>query len=133
MRATTRPGPLRRSATPVRMEAGGAGKAGAMPAFQMRYCDMCGQECRTYFEVSIGSDPRVTYTFDCFECAIQRLAPVCDRCRCRVLGHGVEVGLRSGATIFCCAPCGSEVEGQVRRPAGGRLWDEARGVGRDQG
>ena len=100
-----------------------------MPAFRVRYCDMCGRECRTSFDVTVGSDPGVTYTFDTFECAIQRLAPVCDRCRCRVLGHGVEIELRSGATMFCCTHCAGEAEGQLRRQAPGRLWGAARGSG----
>ena len=42
-----------------------------------------------------------TQTFDCFECAIHALAPVCDHCGCKVVGHGVEA---SGA-FFCCASC----------------------------
>jgi len=40
---------------------------------------------------------------DSFECAIQKIAPVCEHCRCRVIGHGVEHGDR----IFCCAHCAS--------------------------
>jgi hypothetical protein len=31
----------------------------------------------------------VLYTFDCFECAIQALAPTCAHCQSRVIGHGV--------------------------------------------
>jgi hypothetical protein len=41
------------------------------------------------------------HTFDSFECAIQRLAPRCEHCDCRVIGHGVEVEGR----FFCCAHC----------------------------
>jgi hypothetical protein len=100
-----------------------------MPAFRVRYCDMCGHECRTYFEVSVGSDPQVTYTFDCFECAIQRLAPVCDRCRCRVLGHGVEVELASGAAMFCCDLCAGEAAEEAGRQAAGWPWHAARSTG----
>jgi hypothetical protein len=40
---------------------------------------------------------------DSFECAIQKIAPACEYCRCRVIGHGVEHGDR----IFCCAHCAS--------------------------
>jgi hypothetical protein len=29
------------------------------------------------------------------------MAPVCEHCQCRVIGHGVEVGER----FFCCAHC----------------------------
>jgi hypothetical protein len=43
----------------------------------------------------------VVGTFDSFECAIQKMAPVCVHCRCRIIGHGVEHGDR----IFCCAHC----------------------------
>jgi hypothetical protein len=42
-----------------------------------------------------------THTFDSFECAIHALAPTCEHCGCRVIGHGVE----SDARIFCCAHC----------------------------
>jgi hypothetical protein len=41
------------------------------------------------------------HTFDSFECAIQAMAPSCEHCQCRVIGHGVEVGGR----FFCCAHC----------------------------
>ena len=39
-----------------------------------------------------------THTFDSFECAIHALAPTCAHCKCRVIGHGVEVS----GHIFCC-------------------------------
>jgi hypothetical protein len=38
------------------------------------------------------------------ECAIHALAPVCEHCDCRVIGHGVEADSR----IFCCAHCATE-------------------------
>jgi hypothetical protein len=40
-----------------------------------------------------------THVFDSFECAIHSLAPACEHCGCRIIGHGVEVG----DSIFCCA------------------------------
>lgn len=40
-------------------------------------------------------------TFDSFECAIHALAPTCERCGCRIVGHGVQ----AGASIYCCAHC----------------------------
>jgi hypothetical protein len=43
--------------------------------------------------------------FDSFECAIHALAPTCEHCGCRVIGHGVELGER----IFCCANCAQMV------------------------
>jgi hypothetical protein len=45
-----------------------------------------------------------TLTFDCFECAIQALAPTCEECECRIIGHGVEVG----DSMFCSAHCARE-------------------------
>jgi hypothetical protein len=42
-----------------------------------------------------------SYTFDSFECAIQKLAPACTHCGCRIIGHGVE----SEGRFYCCAHC----------------------------
>jgi hypothetical protein len=42
-----------------------------------------------------------THTFDSFECAIHAMAPTCEHCGCRVIGHGVE----AEGGIFCCAQC----------------------------
>jgi hypothetical protein len=69
----------------------------------MARCDVCGNEYRRTME--IRHDGRVG-TFDSFECAIHRMAPMCEHCGCRVIGHGVEVGDR----IFCCANC-AQMEG----------------------
>jgi hypothetical protein len=44
------------------------------------------------------------HVFDSFECAIQRMAPMCEHCQCRIVGHGVEAGDR----FFCCAHCARE-------------------------
>jgi hypothetical protein len=41
------------------------------------------------------------YVFDSFECAIDKLAPRCQVCGVRILGHGVE----QEGSIFCCASC----------------------------
>jgi hypothetical protein len=45
-----------------------------------------------------------SYAFDSFECAIARLAPTCDHCSCRIIGHGVE----SQGHIFCCVHCANQ-------------------------
>lgn len=68
----------------------------------MPRCDTCGNDYDKAFEVRI--DGR-THTFDCFECAIHRLAPVCRHCGCRVLGHGVE----EHGSIYCGASCAREM------------------------
>ena len=42
-----------------------------------------------------------SHTFDSFECAIQKLAPTCAHCKCRIIGHGIEAKGR----MFCCEHC----------------------------
>jgi hypothetical protein len=64
----------------------------------MARCDVCGNDYDKAFQVMAGGS---TYTFDSFECAIHKLAPVCAHCGCRVIGHGVE----AQGVIYCCANC----------------------------
>lgn len=64
----------------------------------MTACDTCGNEYDKCFE--IVKDGR-QYVFDCFECAIHKLAPSCERCGCLVIGHGAE----NAGRIFCSASC----------------------------
>lgn len=65
----------------------------------MERCDVCGNRYAHAFRVILadGSDG----VFDCLECAIERIAPRCRHCGCRVIGHGVE----SAGVIFCCNHC----------------------------
>lgn len=67
----------------------------------MARCEICGNEYDKAFTVTRGDR---SATFDSFECAVHAMAPQCDLCGCRVLGHGVEAGDR----IFCCAHCARE-------------------------
>ena len=62
----------------------------------MAICEVCGNEYDKSFEL-IAAGAR--HTFDSFECAIQVMAPICEHCKCRVIGHGVEVD----GGFFCCA------------------------------
>ena len=64
----------------------------------MPQCEVCGNEYDKAFEVITGGNHHV---FDSFECAIHRLAPSCQHCGCKVIGHGVE----AGGQFFCCASC----------------------------
>lgn len=64
----------------------------------MASCHTCGNEYDKGFEVNLGGE---RFTFDCFECAISALAPLCAHCGCKVIGHGVEA---MGA-YYCCAHC----------------------------
>ncbi len=70
----------------------------------MAICDVCGNDYWRAFQVTTASGD--TYTFDSFECAIHRLAPICGHCGMRIIGHGVEVSDR----IFCCAHCARAVD-----------------------
>jgi hypothetical protein len=64
----------------------------------MAKCDVCGNDYDK--PIKVDADGR-TGTFDCFECAVHALAPACEHCGCKVIGHGVE---QSGR-FFCCAHC----------------------------
>ena len=74
----------------------------------MGQCMSCGNEYDKSFDVILAGQ---RHTFDSFECAIHMLAPVCDHCGCRIVGHGVE----ADGVLFCCAHCAaSEGEGRLR-------------------
>lgn len=74
----------------------------------MAKCDVCGNDYYLSFEVITAGN---THTFDCFECAIHKLAPVCSNCGCRVIGHGTE----ANKTYYCSAFCARQegVKGAV--------------------
>ena len=63
-------------------------------------CEVCGNHYDKAFQVVISGRSHV---FDCFECAIHLLAPTCDDCGCRIVGHGVETKDR----MYCCNHCAS--------------------------
>jgi hypothetical protein len=73
---------------------------GMASAASARYarCEVCGNEYARAFQVIVAGEAHV---FDSFECALHRLAPVCEHCGCRILGHGIEADGR----MFCCAHC----------------------------
>lgn len=78
----------------------------------MERCDHCGNDYDKTFSVNREG---VTHVFDSFECAIAMMAPECERCRCRIIGHGVE----AGNNFYCCVHCAEEsgVEGLRDRKA----------------
>jgi hypothetical protein len=67
----------------------------------MAKCEVCGNDYAMAFEVHAQS---AVHVFDSFECAIQRMAPMCEHCRCRIIGHGVE----ADGKFYCCAHCARE-------------------------
>lgn len=64
----------------------------------MAICEVCGNDYDKAFEVRLAGKIHV---FDSFECAIDALAPKCQHCQCKVIGHGVE----SMGRYYCCAHC----------------------------
>ena len=60
----------------------------------MATCEVCGNDYDKAFEVIVEGS---THTFDSFECAIHALAPACEQCGCKIVGHGGEAGGR----LFC--------------------------------
>ncbi|GAA1794876.1 hypothetical protein GCM10009682_15750 [Luedemannella flava] len=85
----------------------------------MAVCDTCGNDYWLSFEIhTVGG---FTHTFDSFECAVTRLAPICEHCSCRIIGHGVEVAGR----FFCSGHCARTADGsgdgaQIRVAVGAR-------------
>jgi hypothetical protein len=61
-------------------------------------CEVCGNVYDKAFEVVMAGQSHV---FDSFECAIHALAPTCDHCGCKIIGHGVE----ANGSFYCCAHC----------------------------
>ena len=80
----------------------------------MARCDVCGNDYDKSFTVTMGGQMHI---FDSFECAIHALAPHCEHCGCRVVGHGVE----KDGVIFCCVHCAEAdgVHGLADRVAAG--------------
>lgn len=64
----------------------------------MARCEACGNDYDKSFEIRTRDG---THVFDSFECAIQKLAPTCEQCGLRIIGHGME----AGGAMFCCANC----------------------------
>ncbi|MCI0687067.1 MAG: hypothetical protein L0Y54_07520 [Sporichthyaceae bacterium] len=75
----------------------------------MAICEVCGNDYWMSFEVrTVSGDVHV---FDSFECAAHRLAPICEHCAVRIVGHGVEVMGR----FYCCAHCARFDESELGR------------------
>lgn len=62
-------------------------------------CEVCGNEYHMAFEVVAAGAHHV---FDSFECAIHRLAPICENCGVKVAGHGIE---SDSGSFYCSAHC----------------------------
>lgn len=67
----------------------------------MATCETCGNDYDKAFQVVMNGQQ---HTFDSFECAIHALAPKCEHCGTRIVGHGLE----KGGTYYCCYHCAQE-------------------------
>jgi hypothetical protein len=67
----------------------------------MARCEVCGNQYDKSFEVVMSGE---THVFDSFECAIHALAPNCDNCGIKIIGHGME----SNGSFYCCAHCAAQ-------------------------
>ncbi len=72
----------------------------------MAVCEVCGNDYELSFEV-VAQGAR--HTFDCFECAIHKMAPICEHCGVKVVGHGVVVE----GSFYCCAHCARHEHGDA--------------------
>ena len=64
----------------------------------MPRCETCGNDYDKAMSITVAG---ASHFFDSFECAVQKLAPACAHCGCRILGHGHE----AGGKMYCCAHC----------------------------
>jgi hypothetical protein len=64
-------------------------------------CEVCGNDYHRPLKVSIGEQSHV---FDCFDCAVEKLAPRCSVCNTRIMGHGLE----AESSIYCCVHCAEQ-------------------------
>jgi hypothetical protein len=67
----------------------------------MAQCEVCGNEYDKTMQIEVAGE---RHTFDSFECAIHVLAPTCEHCGCRIIGHGIE----AEGSFYCCAYCARE-------------------------
>jgi hypothetical protein len=65
---------------------------------EKKICDTCGNDYDKTIDIIKDGQ---AYTFDCFECAIHKLAPTCRKCGIRIIGHGLE----KDDEYYCCEHC----------------------------
>jgi len=67
----------------------------------MARCETCGSDYdRSIVVIKDGE----RHVYDCFECAVHALAPICAHCGCRIIGHGIE----AENSFFCCHHCAED-------------------------
>ena len=64
----------------------------------MPKCDNCGNDYEHTFDVVLRGE---LFSFDSFQCAINKLAPHCAACDSLIIGHGIEYE----DFFYCCSHC----------------------------
>ncbi len=64
-------------------------------------CDNCGNNYDKTFVIRLKNKE---FLFDCFECAIHKLAPVCTHCNSKIIGHSIEIDNMT----YCCNHCANQ-------------------------
>jgi len=64
----------------------------------MKTCSVCGNDYENVLEINYQGQSHV---YDCFECAIHDLAPMCASCGLRIIGHGME----ANHNMYCSEHC----------------------------
>ncbi len=72
----------------------------------MAQCEKCGNDYDKAFTIEMGGR---SHTFDSFECAIMALAPKCEHCGTRIIGHGLE----EQGELYCSAQCAAHRRGST--------------------
>jgi len=66
----------------------------------MGQCVQCGNNYDKSFDVKMPDGQ--SHTFDCFQCAITKLAPRCVQCDAVIIGPGFET---KNDSYYCCQNC----------------------------
>ncbi len=83
------------------MFGGRKGRSGLLGSKSPQTCEVCGNVYDKCMEIHVNGEKHI---FDSFECAIHALAPRCEHCDCRIIGHGME----AEGLFFCCAHCADQ-------------------------
>lgn len=75
----------------------------------MGICEFCGNHIKDSLKIVAHNRE---HEFDCFQCAIQSLAPTCASCSCRIIGQSID----ENGFCYCGLHC--------QRMAGRRLSTE---------
>ena len=68
----------------------------------MAKCETCGKDYEKAFQVVMDG---TVHAFDCFQCAILMLAPVCAQCGTAIIGKGIE----RKREIYCGEQCARQM------------------------